>query len=542
MASNIRSGRYVRWFLDRGLSTKLMTAVGVVAAAAVIVGAVGITKLGVLADHNRAMYEEEYLQTTTLTGLRRQMLLVRLDAVNHGASTDADTMARYESMLEEDDTKMQQLRQAVEQLDLSAGPRAEVDAALAEWDAYLPLRDEMVRLAAAGDDAAWEVARNNAATHTEPAEQRLQAAVDAIKEEAAAQAEADAATAGSARTTVLLVLLIGLAAGVGVALFVSRLIVRPVKAVAAALDRAADGDLTAEVDVAAADEVGAMAASMRTMLERTRGAMQSIAAAAHQLSASSEELSATATQVGAAAEETSAQSMAVASAAEQVSANVATVAAGTEQMTASIKEIARSTSEASQVANDALRSTATINAAIGRLGDSSVQIGEVVSVITSIAEQTNLLALNATIEAARAGEAGRGFAVVASEVKDLAHDTARATEEIARRIQGIQSDTTEAVDAAGQIGDIVGRVNELQATIASAVEEQSATTDEISRTVIEASAGTSEIAGNITQVATASRDAAQGATNSLDAARDLAQMAAGLQDLIAQFRFAPTRV
>ncbi|MGD9754628.1 MAG: MCP four helix bundle domain-containing protein [Acidimicrobiia bacterium] len=336
MASNIRSGRYWRWFLDRGLFTKLLTAVGVVAVAAIVVGVVGTTQLGTLAAHNRSLYEDQYLGTTTLTALRRQMAAVRLDVVNHGASSAPEVLDRYEGLLTEDDAALLDVRGQVAQLSVTPTQRAAIDDALAEWDAYLPLRDELVRLRRADDEAGWERVRNEAATHTEAAEASIQTAIDDIKAETAAIADADAATARSARTTVLLVLLIGLAAGVGVALFVSRLIVGPVKAVAAALDRAAEGDLTADVAVTADDEVGRMATSMRAMLRRTSDAMHSIAAAAQQLSASSEELSATATQVGAAAEETSAQSMTVASAAEQVSANVATVAAGTEQMTASI--------------------------------------------------------------------------------------------------------------------------------------------------------------------------------------------------------------
>ncbi len=176
-------------------------------------------------------------------------------------------------------------------------------------------------------------------------------------------------------------------------------------------------------------------------------------------------------------------------AAEQVSKSVQTVAASAEEMTASIKEIARNAHEAARVATSAVRVAEVTSGTISKLGDSSIEIGKVIKVITSIAEQTNLLALNATIEAARAGEAGKGFAVVANEVKELAKETAKATEDISRKIDAIQGDTTEAVKAIKEIRGIIGQVNDISTTIASAVEEQTATTNEIGRNVAQAAAG-----------------------------------------------------
>jgi methyl-accepting chemotaxis protein len=235
--------------------------------------------------------------------------------------------------------------------------------------------------------------------------------------------------------------------------------------------------------------------------------------------------------MSASAEETSAQAGVVSAASEQVSRNVQTVATGVEKMNAAIREIAKNASDAARVSQDAVTTAATANATIGKLGDSSLEIGKVIKVITSIAEQTNLLALNATIEAARAGEAGKGFAVVANEVKELAKETAKATEDISRKIEAIQGDTQGAVDSIRRIGEVIAQINDISNTIASAVEEQTATAHEMSRNVSEAAKGTSEIAQNITSVAMAAQNTTQGATNCQQAASEMSRMASDLQQL-----------
>jgi len=253
---------------------------------------------------------------------------------------------------------------------------------------------------------------------------------------------------------------------------------------------------------------------------------------AQALGSASEELSATSTQMVGNAEETSTQANVVSAAAEQVSKNVQTVATGTEEMSASIKEIAKNAQDAAKVATTAVKAAETTNATITKLGESSAEIGKVIKVITSIAQQTNLLALNATIEAARAGEAGKGFAVVANEVKELAKETAKATEDISQKIEAIQGDTKSAVLAIGEISTIINKINDYQNTIASAVEEQTATTNEISRNVAEAAKGSTEIAQNITGVAEAAKSTSSGAADTQRASGELSRMAAELQEVV----------
>ncbi|MFB9879739.1 methyl-accepting chemotaxis protein, partial [Planobispora siamensis] len=199
-------------------------------------------------------------------------------------------------------------------------------------------------------------------------------------------------------------------------------------------------------------------------------------------------------------------------------------------------EISAGASDAAGVAGQAVTSAQQTTAVVGKLGTSSAEIGNILKVITSIAEQTNLLALNATIEAARAGDAGKGFAVVASEVKELAQETAKATEDIAKRIETIQSDTAAAVSAIDDISTIIGTISDYQTTIAAAVEEQTATTGEISRSVSSAAQGVHDIADTMTAVAGAAQQTTEGVATSRQASEHLAAMAAELTQLVARFR------
>ena len=253
-----------------------------------------------------------------------------------------------------------------------------------------------------------------------------------------------------------------------------------------------------------------------------------VSSAATELQASSKAMAAT-------AEETSRQSQVVAAASEEATRNVETVSSATEELSASIAEIARHVQDASSLASQAVDEADTTNTTIEELGVSSQEIGQVIKVITSIAQQTNLLALNATIEAARAGEAGKGFAVVANEVKELARQTAKATEEISEKIGGIQSSTGQAVTAIGSIREVIGKINEISTTIAGAVEEQTAATNEISRNVAEASKGTAEVTENISSVSQAAEESGKATSDILSSADGLSEEAVRLEQIVKAF-------
>ncbi len=338
-------------------------------------------------------------------------------------------------------------------------------------------------------------------------------------------------------TMMLSLAIAGIAIGLVVAFVVTRSITGAIARMVAMIQEIAGNNLTVDdLQITSQDEIGQAGIALNKMKNNLHDVIQSIASNAVQVASASEELSSTSQQITANSEETSAQAKVVSNATQQVSQNLQTVATGAEEMGASIKEIAKNATEAAKVATSAVKVAETANATVSKLGDSSTEIGQVIKVITSIAQQTNLLALNATIEAARAGEAGKGFAVVANEVKELAKETAKATEDISRKIEAIQTDTKAAVDAIASISEVINQVNGISNTIATAVEEQNATTNEMARNVSEAARGSGEITSNIAGVAEAAESTSRGAGDTQKAAQQLVETSAELRRLVEQFK------
>jgi methyl-accepting chemotaxis protein len=528
------------WFYNLKMMKKLMVGFGLVAIGLPVLGYVGLSNMTRINNNMSDLYNLDFLGLSHIMDMQVQTRAISravTAAISASEKTEIEKQTQAVAKLSPELQKNITELKATLVHDEEKAKFAEVEAALGK---VMEINKEALKFAAGDSDKeATEIAAQTRSLRDRS--DKLMDELVAAKLKAAEEGEKESqAVYRKSRNFMFGIIVVSVLCAVTLGFLIATMITKPLSQAVATLDQAAQGDLRARADVNTHDEIGAMGTSLNIFLATLESSIRSIGDNANRLALSAEELTTVSHQMSSNSDETATQANIVSAASEQVSKNVQTVAAGAEEMSASIKEIAQSANQAARVAKQAVEGAEKTNATVAKLGDSSAEIGNVIKVITSIAEQTNLLALNATIEAARAGEAGKGFAVVANEVKELAKQTGDATEDISQKISAIQHDTEGAVAAIGQIGGIINQVNDIANTIASAVEEQTVTTNEMSRNVAEAAKGSNEIVQNITGVAQSAQSTAGGATQTQTAAQELARVASELQNLVNQFKYNTT--
>jgi methyl-accepting chemotaxis protein len=537
----------------------------------------GMTGMGIL-----AIYKMGYINSKTVEIQRswlpsvRALGEMRTGSVNyrsvlrgHILSETAEAKASAEQRLQAQDDITTKTRQIYEKLITSGEERAIYNQWAQEWGAYMTVAKEVLAQSRATAAGVFPRESNNlndgkAIPQGQKADALLTRLVN-LNNAGADKAGTDAADDyNTAFATIAAILGISAILGIGIGIYLVRDVSAGIASIVKPMQALGTGDLTAIVphqgmkteigtmgdalqvfkqaliDKRAADQAAAADAEAkiergRRVDEITRNFETMIGEIVETVASASTELEASAGTLTATAERAQELTTTVAAASEEASTNVQSVASATEEMASSVNEISRQVQDSAAIAGQAVNQARHTNDRVGQLASAAARIGDVVELINNIAGQTNLLALNATIEAARAGDAGKGFAVVASEVKALAEQTAKATGEISTQIAGIQAATQESVSAIKEIGDTIGRMSEIASTIASAVEEQGAATQEISRNVQQAAQGTMQVSSNITDVQRGASETGSASTQVLSAAQSLSSDSTRLKVEVSSF-------
>jgi methyl-accepting chemotaxis protein len=575
------------WFQDLRIASKMYV---VFAFVLLMMGLLGLYALAALGDLGQVSRE---IQAQSMPELRYSLQMntnasdFRVAQLQHAWATDPEVIRNYERVMDEQLALLAKNSEAYLDASSSDEQRRRHDAFQRRWELFMS--DQQAFLAASRALKTDEVRALLLVADKRFAEanQELLAMSDRATKSGSSAAARGVETLATARRTIAMLFALSFVVAVTAAGLLGRSLGRSASALAEVARSAARGDVERSVQSRSKDEMGTVAESFRDLqssiarlLNDTHGIIarakdgdldaagdatayqgafaglmtgvngllvtlgapiQAILPLVPAMTAAAQELTAVSLEMSASAEQTSSEASAVASAAEQVSGSVQTMSSASEEMGASIHEIARNATLAATVATAGLASADGANATVQSLGRSSAEIDEVVKVIASIAQQTNLLALNATIEAARAGDAGKGFAVVASEVKELARQTARATEDIGKRVESIRHDARGAVTALADIGRVIREIHAIQTAVAGAVEEQNATTKAMARSLVEVQSASSEIARSIRGVADTGKVTTRAAEDVQKTAKELARMAEDVFSVVRRFKASGTR-
>jgi methyl-accepting chemotaxis protein len=512
----------VKQFANVKIGKKLAIASG--ASVLLLASVAGISQWALDDLNGLAVTEQHYAHKLYLTekvdaGLSEIAVSMGNLATSKNVSRDADLVAAARKSY----TDALDYLKANATTDEDRGLLGRIDEAVTPWR---ELNVRVVQAVQAGKHVDAAAFREQTAQHLGPAHAAV-AEYTKYRQRRLEQFQAEQqATVARVRWWLIAISLLAAVGGLLTSRQIARSITLPLAAVGALLDTVAGGDVRQDVApgfLARGDEIGTLARAVQGMSVSLRGVIGKINEGIGVLSSSSAELSANSAQmsdgfhhasdkahaVAAASEQMTANVMSVASGMEQTSTNLTSVASATEQMTATIGEIAGNSEKARRITEDATRQAASISEQMIQLGAAAQLIGKVTETITEISSQTNLLALNATIEAARAGSAGKGFAVVANEIKELARQTAAATEDIKGRIAGVQSSTAGGIAEIGKVSHVIHDVSDIVASIAAAIEEQSTVTKEIARNIAEASAGVHDANKRVSETSQATAEIAR---------------------------------
>ncbi|WP_285601862.1 methyl-accepting chemotaxis protein [Kineosporia sp. NBRC 101731] len=515
----------------------LMLVLAIASVATLSVGAVGLVQLNAVAAQTQSLYTDGIKPVQDIAQVREYLWKSRWASLSNLTASDDETAKKYSELTAASLAEVQKAIDSLQQRSLTPEGTKARTTLVAEWADYLEKRQISADLKKSGDLAAWQDYRTNTLN---PQIAKVVTSLGELTSSTDARAAelADRAAQERSRAQLMIGFIVigGLAVATFLGLFIASRVSRRLSDLSSVLEHVAGGDLTVSVHGADNTEVGRMTKAVGQVVTQMRGALLTLSGTSGVLSSRAEELRGASGTLSSLSSSSSSQIASIDAGLVDVTESVNAVALGSEEMGSSIREISQNASEAATVAREAVDAAHSAQELMTRLGTASQEIGNVVKLITSIAEQTNLLALNATIEAARAGDAGKGFAVVASEVKDLAQETARATDDISGRVATIQTETGQAITAISAVGEVIARISNYQATIAAAVEEQSAVTGSIAASLQRAAQGAKTVKDGMHQVVEDSAAQGTAALSASSAAEELTQASGQLEQAVGTFR------